>query len=267
MSPKLKLRLGLALLGLLLAVGLLYPLLALIPGVPACPLGRDLELPNQTVCARTLGGVWRSVGLALGAGAAACALALALAVAARLFRGAADGVVEKSADLVFSLPDVLVLLCVGFAVKVVRGGEDGVPLLWMAVALTAVGWAAPTRMIQNRLRSLERQDFVAAAESLGASRWRVVRRHLLPFAWDYLGAIFLLRVPAIVLTESTVSFLGFGLPPDQPSLGKYLGANAAKLILGEWRVVAPAWALLALVVLAFQWTGEGFLARTREQKA
>lgn len=266
MSERGKLKAGLLLLGLLVGVSALYPLVAAVPGAPGCLFGRDLELPNETVCARTLGGVWRSVGLALSAGFLACALALGLSVAARLFRGPVDAAVEKSADLVFSLPDVLVLLCVGFAVKVVRGGEDGVPLVWMALALTAVGWAAPTRMVQNRLRSLERQDFVAAAESLGASRWRVVRRHLLPFAWDYLGAIFLLRVPAIVLTESTVSFLGFGLPPDQPSLGKYLGANAAKLILGEWRVVAPAWALLALVVLAFQWTGEGLLARTREAK-
>ena len=264
MTPRLKLRLGLALLGVLALGSALYPVLSAFG--PPCPFGADVEFPKDTVCARTLGGVWRSIALGLGAGLAACSVALALAVAARLRRGAVDVLVEKSADLVFALPDILVLLAVGFAVKVVRGGEDGVPLTWMALALTAVGWAAPTRMVQNRLRSLERQDFVLAAEGLGATRWRVVRRHLLPFAWDYLAAIFLLRVPAIVLTESTVSFLGFGLPPDQPSLGKYLGANAAKLMLGEWRVVAPAWVLLAVVVLAFQWTGEGVLGRGREER-
>jgi ABC-type dipeptide/oligopeptide/nickel transport system permease subunit len=260
-TPRWKARVGPALLLSLALLSAGYGLLARAPGMPACPFGDDVELPLQTVCGRALGGLWRSVGLGLAAGTLACAVALGLALFARRFGGVVDALVEKGAELFFAVPDVLVLVALGVVVQVARGGEDGVPLILMVLSLTAVGWAAPTRQIQDRLRSLERQEFVQAAQAVGVTRWRLLRRHLLPFAWDYLLAIFLLRVPAIVLTESTISFLGFGLPPSEPSLGKYLGTNYGKLLLGEWRVVAPAWALLVLVVVAFQWTGQGLLSR------
>jgi peptide/nickel transport system permease protein len=260
-----KLWLGVAALAILVTASAGYPWLSALPFAPACPFGMDLEIPSETVCARTLGGLWRSVGLGLVAGSAACLIALGLATLGRRFGGWVDTLIEKSADLLFAIPDVLVLIAVGFAVKVIRGGEDGVSIPWMLASLTAIGWAAPTRQLQNRLRSLARQEFVQAAEALGASRLRIVIRHLLPFAWDYLLALFLLRVPSIILTESTVSFLGFGLPPDQPSLGKYVGANASRIVQGEWRVIGPAWLLLVGVVVAFQAVGSGMLARTRSR--
>jgi oligopeptide transport system permease protein len=261
-------RVGRALLILLAAVSLLYPLLARIPGLPACPFGADPGFNTETICSRTFGGLWRSVVIGLGAGAASCGLALGLALLARRFRGLTDTAVAKLADLVFAVPDVLVLIAIGFAVNVVNG-EGGVrtpALVVMIVSLTAVGWAAPTRQIQNRLRSLESQEFVLAAEAVGASRWRIVRRHLLPFAREFVLAIFLLRIPAIILTESTVSFLGFGLPIDEPSLGAFIGTNYDKLMYGgQAHVVLPAWGLLLVVVLAFQWTGQDVLRRATEK--
>ena len=235
------------------------------PGRLACPFGADPVLPALTVCDRALGGLSLSIGVGLGAGLGGAIAALALAVAARTARGPVDLLVSKSADLVFALPDVLVLLLIGFALTVLRDarGLRLDPVAAMLASLVAIGWAAPTRMIQERLRSLEREEFVVAAEAVGASRWRIVTRHLLPFAWDYLLAIFLLRVPAAILAESTVSFLGFGLPGDRASLGTYLGEATGALMRGEWRIVLPAWALLLLVVLAFQWTGQAVLARAR----
>jgi ABC-type dipeptide/oligopeptide/nickel transport system permease subunit len=125
----------------------------------------------------------------------------------------------------------------------------------MVASLTAVAWAAPTRMIRDRLRTLEGQEFVAAAEALGETRWQILRRELLPFARPYVLAIFLLRVPATILSESTVSFLGFGLPPDKPSLGSFIGNNYMQIV-EDAGVVAPAWILLVLIVVAFQWTGQ-----------
>jgi peptide/nickel transport system permease protein len=264
-SPRWRARLGLTLLALLAGTSLVWSLLADVQGLPECPLGPDVELPGYSVCARTLGGLWRSIGLGLAAGGSACVIALALALVARRFGGVVDVVIAKTADLLFAVPDVLVLIAIGFAVKLLRGGEDGVPVQYMIVSLTAIGWAAPTRQIQDRLRSLEQQEFVLAARSLGATRWRILRRHLLPFARDYVLAIFLLRVPAVVLTESTISFLGFGLPPSQPSLGKYLGSNYARILQGEWRVVMPAWILLIVLVVAFQWAGQGLLSRDGER--
>ena len=266
MSPRMRGRLGLALLLLLVALSAGYSLLSRLPAMPACPLGPDVQLAQRTVCERTLGGLWRSVFIGLSAGGLASFVALALALLGRQLGPLADWTVEKSADLLFAIPDVLVLIGLGFAVSVGKGGENGVPLVLMVGSLAAIGWAAPTRMIQNRLRSLERQEFIFAAHALGLGRWRILTRHLLPFAWDYLLAIFLLRVPAIILTESTISFLGFGLAPSEPSLGSYLGTNYESLLNADgWRVVLPAWMLLVSVVIAFQWTGQGVLARAEER--
>lgn len=266
----LRARIGYVVLGLLVVASAAYPVLSGTGAVPDCPFGRDPTFPTQTVCDRTFGGLWRSMLVGLVAGAGSCGLALALAVVARRFRGLVDEGVARTADLFFAVPDVLVLVAVGFAVSVVNGeGAIRLPALaTMIASLVAIGWAAPTRQLQNRLRSLESQEFVLAAEALGASRTRVVVRHLLPFARDYVLAIFLLRVPSIILTESTVSFLGFGLPADEPSLGAYLGANYDKLMYGgQARVVVPAWILLALMVLAFQWVGHDVAGRTAPDRS
>jgi peptide/nickel transport system permease protein len=252
-------------LGLLVAISLGYGLLAKMPGVPACPFGEDPKLPFETICGQTFGGLWRSMGLGLFAGGAACAVAVALAFAGRALGGAADVILEKAAEAFFSIPDVLILITIGFVANVVRGG-GGVSLGWMAASLVAVGWAAPTRMVQNRLRTLEQQDFVRAAFAIGVPRRRVLLLHLMPYVAEYVLAIFLLRVPAVVLTESTISYLGFGLPLDQPSLGKFIGDHWQLLVGPDWPKVVPAWALLVALVVAFQWVGTGLLAKSGEAK-
>lgn len=258
-----RVRVGLALLAMVAVVSLGYGLVARIPGLPACPFGEAPKLPYETVCAQTFGGLWRSMGLGVFAGAAACAVAVVLAFAGRALGGVADIAIEKAAEAFFSIPDVLILLSLGFVANAVRG-SGGVSLGWMALSLVAIGWAAPTRMVQNRLRSLSRQDFIRAATAIGVPRRRILTRHLLPFAAEYLLAIFLLRVPAVVLTESTISYLGFGLPLDQPSLGKFIGDHWQLLMGPDWFKVVPAWALLVTLVPAFQWVGEGLLARSSE---
>ena len=269
MSPATKGRIGRAALVILAAVSLGYPLVSALPGAPGCVLGADVEFPAQTVCARTVGGLWRSIGVGLIAGGLSAVAALGLALAARRFGALADEAVTKAADLFFSVPDVLVLIAIAFAVGLVSDARDLRPpaFLVMTLSLAAVGWAAPTRMIRNRLRSLEGQEFVLAAEAIGATRGRILVRHLLPFIRGYVMAIFLLRVPAAILAESTVSFLGFGMPPDKASLGTYLGQNYGKILLGDYRIVLPAWGLLLVIVIAFHWTGQGLLARTARAAA
>ncbi|MCI0571500.1 MAG: ABC transporter permease subunit [Myxococcaceae bacterium] len=271
MSPTWRLRVGLALMGALLLASVLYEPLAEAPFLPTCPFGADPTFPaTDTVCGRTLVGLRRSVGVGLLSGGAAAGGALVLALLARRFGRGADLLVEKVADLFFAIPDVLVLILIGFGVSLLQDAWAGfrpAPFLVVVLSLTVVSWAAPTRQIQNRLRTLEGQDFVLAARAVGAGRWRILVRHLLPFAWDYVLAIFLLRVPATILAESTVSFLGFGLPAREASLGTFIGLNYTTLMRGAWGVLPPALLLLFLVVIAFQWTGQGALARASGRSA
>jgi peptide/nickel transport system permease protein len=204
------------------------------------------------------------VAVGLLCGSASAALALGLASLATRFRGWVDTAVARTAELFFAIPDLLVLLGLHFAVTLVRVARaDFAPSSFAVTvfSLTVVSWAAPTRMIQDRLRSLEQADFVQAAVAIGVTRWGLVRRHLLPFAWDYVLAIFLLRVPAAILAESTLAFLGFGGGPDEASLGSYIGRWYGTLLQGDLHLV-PALVLLAVIVVAFQWLGQAALART-----
>jgi ABC-type dipeptide/oligopeptide/nickel transport system permease subunit len=260
-SPRPKARLGLAALLLLALASAAAPMVSRLEGLPACPLPLDPRL-GLSSCERIGEGLWRSLGVGLFSGGLSCALALGLALAARRLGRLADGLITRGADVFFAVPDVLVLIGVRLAslqFERVSGAQPW-PFLTMVLSLTAVGWAAPTRMIRNRLRSLEAQEFVFAAQAIGATRWRILTGELLPFAREYLLAIFLLRVPETILAESTVSFLGLGLPPDAPSLGSFLGANH-QLVLAEPLLVVPAWGLLVLIVAAFQWTGQALAQR------
>jgi peptide/nickel transport system permease protein len=128
----------------------------------------------------------------------------------------------------------------------------------MTVSLALVGWAAPFQMLRRRLEALEAEEFVAAAAALGASRTRRLLRHVLPGAMGLVVATLCMRVPLAMLAESTASFLGFGLPPTEPSLGTYFGQNYKRLLTGEWRIVVPTWALFVLATVAFRLAAELF---------
>jgi ABC-type dipeptide/oligopeptide/nickel transport system permease subunit len=263
MKKNKELRLG------LMAFGLLFflwasSLLMSWSSLP-CPLGQDLELPRKTICERTAGGLGSSLTVGLISGITSLSIAMGLALLGRWLGGLAHWLIERLADLWFSVPDLLILIGLRFLLTLWEDAHNQrLSALWVMIfSLSLIGWAAPTRMLQQRLQSLEREEYIEASFALGATRRWVLWHHLLPAVRSYLIAIFLLRVPSAILAESTVSFLGFGLPPDQPSLGTYLGQNVQRLIVGGWQVVIPAWALLLLVVLAFHWTAKGIFGREK----
>ncbi|HYV44739.1 MAG TPA: ABC transporter permease subunit [Myxococcaceae bacterium] len=224
----------------------------------ACPFGADALRPDHTVCELAFGGLWVSLAMGVAAAALATALGLAVAVAARWTGGALDRAAMRFAEAFFSLPDVLVLMVLQFAAQTAGDLNPALkvsPPLLMVLSLAAVGWAAPARMVRSRLTTLEAPDYVAAARALGAGRAQVLRAHVWPFLRSYLLALFLARVPAAILAESTVSFLGIGrLEPM--SLGRYLGVSSSALLYeGGGRIVLPAWGLLVAVVLAANLAG------------
>jgi ABC-type dipeptide/oligopeptide/nickel transport system permease subunit len=225
------------------------------PEVPRryCPFGADALRPDRTVCELAFGGLWVSLGVGLLAAALATGLGLGVALGSRLLGGALDRLAMRLSEAFFSLPDVLVLMVIQLAGQTVGDLRPGLklhPAALMVVSLALVGWAAPARMLRSRLTSLEATEYVAAARALGATAPQVFRSHVWPFLGGYLLTLFLSRVPAAILAESTVSF--FGIARMEPmSLGRYLGTSYSALVYeGGARVVLPAWALLVAIVLA-----------------
>ncbi|MFL5321991.1 MAG: ABC transporter permease subunit [Myxococcaceae bacterium] len=243
--------------GLVLLVGLWALSLAgafLFPGVLQnhCPFGRDVLRPDETVCTLSFGGLWVSLTVGLAAAALATALGLVVAFVSRLVGGTFERWTMRVADSFFSLPDVLVLMLIQAAAQTTGDLHPSLktpPAPLMVISLALVGWAAPARMLRDRLFTLEQQEFVSAARALGSTRGHLIRIHLWPALKPFLLGIFLSRVPSAILAESTVSF--FGIARMEPmSLGRYLGTSYSALIYeGGGRVVGPAWVLLVLVVL------------------
>jgi len=217
-----------------------------------CPLGRDILRPDSSVCELAIGGLWVSLTIGIAAGAISTVAGLLIAMGARAARGVVEEATLRFADAFFALPDVLVLMVLQFAAQTLGDVEPRwkVPqLALMIFSLAAVGWAGPTRMIRNRLATLESQDFIAAAKGLGATRAHLLLRHVWPGLRAYVLVLLVSRIPSAILAESTVSF--FGIAKVEPmSLGRYLGTSYASLLYPAGaRIVVPAWLLLVLVVL------------------
>lgn len=225
-----------------------------------CPLGRDPLRPDQSVCELSLGGLWVSMAIAFLAALVATGFGLFLALLARRVGGVVEQGVVRASEAFFALPDVLVLMVFQLAGQTLGELNPSLrlsPLVLMVLSLGLLGWAAPAWVLHSRLETLERQDFVTAAKALGATRAHILRYHLWPALKSTLLTLFLARVPAAILAESTVSFLGIGRV-EPMSLGRYLGTSySAVLYEGGWRIVGPAWALLVLVVWGAVQAGSG----------
>jgi len=232
----------------------------------ACPLGQDLLRPERSVCALALGGLWVSLAIGVCAGALATVAGLGVAACARLLGGAPEALLMRGVEAVFSLPDVLMVMVLQLAAEAFaeahpRWGVGGFSRMVLSLAL--VTWAGPARMFRDRLETLGRQEFVSAARALGGSSVHVMRLHLWPGLRGFVLAVFLSRLPAAVLAESTVSFLGVA-SMEPMSLGRYLGTSYSALIYeGGSRIVLPAWGLLVLLVLGASLAARPASVRTR----
>ena len=198
-------------------------------------MGRDMFL-------RTLAGLSTSVLVGLLAAGASSVVALVLGAAAALGGRKADAVVTWLIDLVMGVPHIILLILISFALG---KGFWGVTI---GVALTH--WTSLTRVIRAEILQCRQSTYVAAARKLGVGPVRMALRHMLPYVLpQYLVGLILL-FPHAILHEASLTFLGFGLPPEQPAIGIILSESMTYLSAGMWWLaVFPGLALIGTVLL------------------
>lgn len=207
------------------------------------PLGRD-EL------SRLLHGGRVSMTVALASTALSVALGVLFGVVAGFVGGALDTVLVFFIDVMLSLPFLLVAMALR---KVLPGGGTIGTLI---VLLGGLSWPGIARIVRARTLSLRELEYVAAARAMGASRARIVLRHLVP---NLTGPIVVLAtgmVSGMVLSESSLSFLGLGVAPPAASWGAMLSESEGYLFDVPRLFAYPA-ALLVLTVLGFHFLGQG----------
>jgi peptide/nickel transport system permease protein len=196
-------------------------------------LGRD-------VLSRLLHGARVSVGSGLLAAALALSLGALLGSAAGLSGGLADRTILAGIEVVQALP---ALVLVASAAAFLDPSFVGAALL---IGLTS--WTDAARLVRAETRRLRHADFVSAARAAGASRGRLLARHILPHALPPALATLPYVLGAAVLTEASLSFLGLGTPPPTPSWGRALADARGTITEAWWCVLFPALALLLFVL-------------------
>jgi peptide/nickel transport system permease protein len=204
----------------------------------AHPLGTD-DL-GQDLLARMLYGGRISLAVGLSAMAVAMIVGTAIGATAGMSRRWVGPALMWLTDLFLSLPALPLLLLVIYlfrdSLKAAFGVEGGV-FIMIVIVIGGLRWMPVARLVRAQFLSLREKEFVEAARALGASKLRQVVRHILPNALGPVIVAATIDVAAAIITESTLSFLGLGFPPDIPSWGRIL--YDAK----DYLDIAPYWAL------------------------
>jgi peptide/nickel transport system permease protein len=175
-------------------------------------------------------------------------LGLALGLLSGYLRGGTDSVVAKLIDIQLAFPFLLIAITV-IAVL-------GPSLQNLLVILALSGWVTYARVVRGQALSLRESDFVQSARSLGCPAWWILGRHLLPNVVSYALVIMTTEIGRLIVLESTLSFLGLGVPPPTPSWGMSLADGKEYLITGWWLATFPGLAIM-LVVLSMNLLGDG----------
>lgn len=210
------------------------------PGSPGHLLGTDTL--GHDLWTRLLYGGRTSLLVGVSAAAATVLIGVALGAVAAQGPRWVDAIVTRVADTMLALPLLIVVL----ALSAVFGGSLTVVIL--AIALTS--WMPVALIARAELRSQQQRRYVRAARSLGLSPAQVLLRHTLPGALPPVASIAAFEVGHAILTESTLSFLGLGVPPHRPAWGTLLNNAQSHLLTGQWYTVALPAAAIIVTILA-----------------
>lgn len=211
----------------------------------AHPFGTDWM--GRDMLQRTLAGLSTSVLIGCVAALASSLIALVLGVAAALGGRKVDAVITWLVDLVMGVPHIVLLILISFAL--------GKGFWGVAVGVALTHWPSLTRIVRAEVLQCREAGFVAVARKLGASRFQIAVKHMLPYVLPQFIVGLVLMFPHAILHEAAVTFLGFGLPPEMPAIGIILSESMSYLTAGMWWLAVFPGAALVLTVMLFDAAG------------
>ena len=198
-------------------------------------LGRDLFF-------RTLKGLSISMTIGLLASVISAVIAVLVGIAAAMGSRRVDNLINWIIDLVMGVPHTVLIMLISVALG--RGMKG------LLVGVAATHWCSLARLIRAEVMQLRSQQYVAVSRKLGKSSGWILMNHLLPHLVPQFFVGLVLLFPHAILHEAAISFLGYGLPPDQPAIGIILSESMKYLSAGLWwPAVFPGLTLLLIVLL------------------
>jgi len=231
-------------------------------GSPVGPSGEywfGVDKLGRDVLSRTIYGARVSLEVALIATGLAVMIGTVIGLVAGYYRGWVDALLSRLTDVVLAFP----ILLLGLGLAAACSGKDGclggaiepgLPVVIMVIAV--INWTYIARIVRGQVLSLREKDFVEAARSLGASDRQIIVREILPNLVAPLIVYSSLLIPANILLEAALSFLGVGVGAGTPSWGAMINEATALFPEAWWFMLFPGLALL-FTVLAFNLVGDG----------
>lgn len=246
-------------LGLLLLIAVAGPFLAPFrydqinkSDVWVAPLTNGHLLGTDSLGRDLLARLMTGLGVSLAIGAVATTVSLVIGVAwgaiAGYVGGKTDEVMMRIVDVLYSLPFIffVILLMVTF----------GRNFILIFVAIGAVEWLTMARIVRGQTLSLKQKEFIDAARAAGLSPMQIIFRHIVPNLLGPVVVYVTLTIPAVILTESFLSFLGMGVQEPRTSLGTLISVGAQDMELAPWLLIFPSIAMV-VTLMSFNFIGDG----------
>lgn len=217
--------------------------------LPPCPeyvfgtdfMGRDMFI-------RTLTGLSLSIRLGVLTAAASAVLAGILGIFGAVMGKTADTVVTFGIDLIMGIPHILLLILISYAC--------GKGFWGVATGITLTHWTSLARLIRGEVMQLKESQYIQIASKLGAGKIQIAVKHMIPHLLPQFFTGLILLFPHAILHEAGITFLGFGLSPEEPAIGVILSESMKYLAMGKWWLALFPGGFLMASVLLFHMLGD-----------
>ena len=231
-------------------------------------VGTDSQ--GRDILARTMYGSRVSIIIGIVAALIVLVIGSIYGAVSGLCGGAVDFVMMRIVELIYSVPEVLIVLLLQVVLKDPLQHWFDTSNTWFAHAMSTLGagivsifitfgllyWVTMARIVRGQVLMLKGQEFVTAATALGASNGRIIRRHLLPNCVGQLVITTCLQIPSAIFLESFLSFLGLGVSAPMASLGSLCSDALGTITIFPYRLLFPG-AVLTIIVLTLNLVGDG----------
>ena len=219
-------------------------------------LGTDFQ--GRDILSRLIHGARVSLIVGLMGTLVAGSIGTAMGILSGYIGGWVDQIIMRVTDAWLALPAIVFAIFLAAMIG---------PSMWnIIIILGAVYWTRYARVIRGEGLTLREREFVKLAEIAGASKWRVIKRHILPNVMNTATVLASLTVGVVIIAEASLSFLGVGVPPPQPAWGLMLSEARPTLMAGQWWLTVFPGVCILLIVLATQLFGDWLRVRLDPQQ-
>jgi peptide/nickel transport system permease protein len=223
---------------------------------PHAVLGTDFQ--GRDILSRLIYGSRVSLIVGIMGTIVAGAIGTAMGILSGYVGGFTDQIIMRVTDAWLALPAIVFAIFLAAMVG---------PSMWnIIVILGSVYWTRYARVIRGEVLTLRERDFVKLAEIAGASKLRVIKKHILPNVMNTATVLASLTVGVVIIAEASLSFLGVGVPPPQPAWGLMLSEARPTLMAGQWWLTVFPGICILLIVLATQLFGDWLRVRLDPQQ-